>query len=221
MEELVATSVGDVSVVVDGTVTDDVLILAHGAGAGMHHPFMERVAHSLAAGDIAVARFNFVYAQQGRKAPDRQAILEETYSAVVDRVRSRLSPRRLFLGGKSMGGRIATHLSATGETCDGVVLLGYPLHPPGRPERIRDAHLYELNVPILLVEGTRDPFCPLVTLERVRSKMKAPTSLLVIEGGDHAFNVRRSSGRTTDDALAELVAGVRCWIAELPGVTGA
>lgn len=181
----------------------------------MFHPFMQTVAERVAAAHLAVVRFNFAYSEAGKKAPDRQSLLEDTYRDVVEHVRRELQPHRLFLGGKSMGGRIASHLVASGTECDGLVFLGYPLHPPGRPDRIRDAHLYDIAVPLLFVEGTRDPFCPLETLEDVRAKLTAPSELAVIDDGDHSFKVRTSSGRSTDEALDEVVAAVAGWLKRL------
>ena len=112
-----------------------------------------------------------------------------------------------------MGGRIASHVSASGEPLDGLVFLGYPLHPPGRPERIRDAHLPDVKAPMLFVEGTRDPFCPLETLDAVLERLDTPTEVAVIEDGDHSFKVRKSSGRTSKEALTEVVEAVAGWIA--------
>lgn len=215
MENLIDTPGGAVSVIVDGEGARDVLVLAHGAGAGMSHPFMQTVAERLAARDLTVVRFNFAYIEAGKKAPDRQVVLEDTYRGVVEQVRGELQPQRLFLGGKSMGGRIASYLPASGVGCDGLVFLGYPLHPPGRPDRIRDAHLYEVAVPLLFVEGTRDPFCPLATLEELRAKLTAPSEVAVVEDGDHSFKVRKSSGRSTDEALDEVVGAVAAWIKRL------
>lgn len=217
VEELVATPAGEVSLMLDGTRMSELLILAHGAGAGMRHPFMRAFAEGCAGSGLGVIRFNFRYAEMGRKAPDRQAVLEQTYEAVVEHVCSQLDPERLFLGGKSMGGRIASQLVARGVTCDGLVFLGYPLHPPGRPDRVRDAHLYDLKVPMLFVEGTRDPFCPLETLERVRARITAPTAIAVIDDGDHSFAVRKSSGRSNAQALQEAVDVVTAWIAHEVG----
>lgn len=208
----VDTAVGSASIAVDGKSSDKVMVLAHGAGAGMDHPFMKAAAGGLAQRGIGVARFNFGYIEAGRKAPDRQAVLEATYEAVVAQVRQELTPRALFIGGKSMGGRIASYLPARGVDCDGLVFLGYPLHPPGRPDRIRDAHLYELETPVLFVEGTRDPFCPLPLLDEVRAKMAAATDLVVVEDGDHSFKVRKSSGRSTAQALEALWDAVAEWL---------
>lgn len=207
------TPAGMVSATVDGTRSETVLVLAHGAGAGMDHPFMQEAAAGLASRGIAVVRFNFPYIEAGRKAPDRRAVLEATYEAVVAQVREALAPPSLFLGGKSMGGRVASYLPGRGVACEGLVFLGYPLHPPGRPDRIRDQHLYDLTVPALFVQGTRDPFCPLPLLKEVRSRMKAPASVLVVEDGDHSFKVRKSSGRSTSDALQEALDGVAAWVA--------
>lgn len=214
MEATLDTPAGTIPLRRDGDGSGALLILAHGAGAGMDHPFMATVARELSH-EVDVVRFNFHYVEAGRKAPDRQQVLEETYRRVAEHVRSELRPERLILGGKSMGGRIASHIAASGTGCEGLVFLGYPLHPPGRPDRLRDAHLYEIDVPMLFVEGTRDPFCPLETLERVRAGLRAPHELAVIEDGDHSFRVRKSSGRDNDEALSELVDRVRTWIRHL------
>lgn len=208
---------GSVSALVQGPADADTLIvLAPGAGAGITHPFMESVAQGLADKGLRVGRFNFVYLEQGKKSPDRQPILEETYRAAIEGLASERDGRRLFVGGKSMGGRIASHVVADGLEADGLVFLGYPLHPPGRPERIRDKHLHDIKVPMLFVEGTRDPFCPLETLEKVRAELSAPTDLVVVDDGDHSFKVRKSSGRSTEEALIEVVASVAEWVQGVP-----
>jgi predicted alpha/beta-hydrolase family hydrolase len=178
----------------------------------MHHPFMATAADGLAQKGHRVVRFNFVYAEAGRKGPDRQPVLEATYRAVIDHLKA---IDKLVIGGKSMGGRIASHLAASGTEADGVLFLGYPLHPPGKPERIRDEHLHDITIPMLFIEGTRDPFCPLDTLERVRKELRAPTEVAVIEDGDHSFKVRKSSGRSTDDAWNEVVEAAAMWVERL------
>jgi predicted alpha/beta-hydrolase family hydrolase len=211
----VETPAGTVSLAVDGRGEEaSTILLAPGAGADMRHEFMQFFAERLAAAGHTVVRFNFAYAERGRRAPDKQPVLEETYRAVVDHVRESLKPRKLVIGGKSMGGRIASHVAAT-RAVDGLVFLGYPLHPPGRPERIRDAHLYELTTPMLFVEGTRDPFCPLPTLERVRAQLTAPNELFVVEDGDHSLKVRKSSGRSTTEAWSEAIAAIDGWVGAL------
>lgn len=176
----------------------------------MDSDFMREMAHELAADGFRVCRFNFVYTELGKRAPDRQSVLEDTYLAVVESLRGRADS--LVIGGKSLGGRIASMIAAQGAPVDGLVLLGYPLHPPGRPERIRKAHLPEIEVPMLFVEGTRDPFCPLATLEEVRAELVAPNEVYVIDDGDHSFKVRKSSGRSTADAWTEAAAAVARWL---------
>ena len=189
-----------------------VLVLAHGAGADMSHDYMVHFAQHLSSAHVAVCRFNFRYTEQGRRAPDKQPVLEDTYREVVEQVRAERSPRSLFLGGKSMGGRIASHIVAGGTEVDGLVYLGYPLHPPGKPERLRDAHLGDIKIPQLFVEGTRDPFCPLDTLTEVIGKRRLKADVVVIDGGDHSLKVRKSSGRTTTEAWNEAIAAITTWM---------
>jgi predicted alpha/beta-hydrolase family hydrolase len=207
------TELGPIGVLTDGPIdAPTTVVLAPGAGADMHHAFMSTVAEGLGARGYRVVRFNFVYAEAGRKAPDRQPVLEATYRAVLDHLGS---TNRLVIGGKSMGGRIASHLAASGVEADGVLFLGYPLHPPGKPERIRDEHLRDIRIPMLFIEGTRDPFCPLDTLERVRKGLTAPTDVVAIDDGDHSFKVRKSSGRSTEDAWNEVVDAAAGWLERL------
>jgi hypothetical protein len=191
-----------------------VIVLAPGAGGGLDGAFMKRVARGLADHGLQVCRFNFGYTEKGRRSPDKQPLLEETYRDVVRSVRPVAGRRPLFLGGKSMGGRIASHIVAGGEAAAGLILLGYPLHPPGRPDRIRDEHLRAIDIPMLFVEGTRDPFCPLETLERARGSITARTSVVVINDGDHSFKVPKASGRTTEAAWQEVIEAVARWVRE-------
>ena len=209
----VTTPHGDVSVTLVGPRTaDTLLLLAPGAGANMHSDFLSFVADGLASQDIRVCRFNFRYSEIGRKGPDRQPILEDTYRAVAEHARKGWGGR-VILSGKSMGGRIASHIVAEGYEVDGLIFFGYPLHPPGRPERLRDEHLYQVKPPMLFIEGSRDPFCPLKTLEKVRKKLPGHSALEVIDDGDHSFKVRKASGRTTTDAWTEVVGRAAGWIA--------
>jgi len=192
-----------------------VLILAHGAGADMNHEFMAYFAKQLGSDDLAVARFNFRYIDAGRRSPDKQPVLEETYRDAVRQIADERSPLRLFVGGKSMGGRIGSHIVADGTQANGLVYLGYPLHPPGRPERIRDAHLGEIKAPQLFVEGTRDPFCPLETLAEVIGKRRLKADVVVIDDGDHSLKVRKSSGRSTKQAWDEAIAAIDTWVGKI------
>ena len=175
------------------------LVLAQGAGYNMNSPFLIQIAEGLAERGIAVARFNFPYAEAGRGRPDPQPRLEACYRAVATAASEEVP--QLFLGGKSMGGRIASHIVADGFPAAGLVFLGYPLHPPGKPERIRDAHLKQVSVPMLFVQGTRDPFAIPDLLHRTVTSL--PTANLVeIEDGDHSFKV---PGRASAEVMVELI----------------
>lgn len=209
----VPTSAGDVTVVVDGsTRPKQLLVLAHGAGASLDSDFMEFFARELATPERAVARFNFAYMEQGRKTPGPPTISEQTYRDVLDHLKAELAPKQSFIGGKSYGGRMASHIAAQGAEVDGLVFLGYPLHAPGRPDNIRDAHLRDITTRMLFVEGTRDPFCPLETLQKVLKKIPAPTQVLVVDDGDHSLKVRKSSGRSTQEAWRDAARGISEWL---------
>jgi predicted alpha/beta-hydrolase family hydrolase len=183
----------------------------------MRSDFLQHFARRLSEDGVAVCRFNFLYTERGRKSPDRQSVLEATYREVVERAHELADPQRLVLGGKSMGGRIASHIVAGGVPADGLAFLGYPLHPPGKPERMRDQHLKAISVPMLFVEGTRDPFCPLETLEQVRTTLSALTEVAVVADGDHSLKVPKSSGRSTREALDEAASALTSWVNRLSG----
>ncbi len=210
-----ATSAGKITLVVEGPARPrDLLVLGHGAGAPLDSPFMDFFAENLVGDDRTVARFNFAYMEQRRRSPDRQEVSEKTYAEVVDHLRSSLNAKRVFVGGKSYGGRIASHAVTSGMRADGLVFLGYPLHPPGRSDRIRDAHLYDIDAPMLFLAGTRDPFCPLPTLEKVIANLRAPAEVVVIDDGDHSLKVRKASGRETEAAWAEATRAIDTWLKE-------
>ncbi|MGQ0570295.1 MAG: alpha/beta hydrolase family protein [Armatimonadota bacterium] len=185
------------------------LVLGHGAGGNMHTPGLVRFVEALAAQGVGVVRFNFPYAETKRKVPDRQATLEACYRAVAGQVARRAS--RLFLGGRSLGGRMASHLVADGFPAAGLVFLSYPLHPPGQPERLRDAHLPRITVPMLFVQGSRDAFARPDLLASTIEKLRTAT-LHVLEGGDHSLVVR---GRSGEDVARELVETTITWIRNL------
>ncbi len=182
------------------------LVLAHGAGYGMNTRLLVDAGEALSERRIAVLRFNFPYSEASRRRPDPQPRLEACYRAVADAVAADFE--RPFLGGKSMGGRIASYIVADGFPAAGLVFLGYPLHPPGQPERIRDAHLKRIDAPMLFLEGTRDPFA---TPDLLHSTIAAlPSATLVeIEGGDHSFKVR---GRSSADITGELVEAIAAFV---------
>ena len=186
-------------------------VLAHGAGTNMDHAFLVAVAERLAARGVAVVRFNFPYTERGDRAPDRAPVLEACYRAVLAQVRADLGGDRLVIGGKSMGGRMASHLAAAGEPLDGLVFLGYPLHPAGRPQQLRDAHLPRIAVPMLFLTGTRDALCPLDTLRPILARLPQAT-LHVVDDGDHSFAVRKKSGRTAEMVLVELADATVGWL---------
>ena len=156
----------------------------------------------MAARGVAVIRFNFPYMEAGRRVPDPQPSLQACYRAIAETVAEEF--KRPYLGGKSMGGRIASHVVADGFPASGLVFLGYPLHPPGTPDRIRDEHLRHIGVPMLFLQGTRDPFAKPDLLHRTVEGLAA-AHLVEIEGGDHSLKVR---GRSTADVTAELVESI-------------
>lgn len=195
------------------------LILAHGAGAGQAHPFMVGYARALSAGGLDVVTFNFGYMEQKRRVPDPAPVLEARYREVIDLVLREVpsAAKALFIGGKSMGGRMATHVAAADHALPsfasirGLVLLGYPLHPPGRPDKRRDAHLPRLGRPALFVQGSRDTFGTPDELRPVLDTITPAPTLHVVEGGDHSFKVR---GRTDVDAEVQSV--ILEWISTWP-----
>lgn len=193
------------------------LVMGHGAGGTMEQPLVVALADALAARGALVLRFNFAYADAGRRAPDRPQVLGATYRAAAAWLAARPEARgrALVLGGKSMGGRIATHLAALGDRCDGVWLLGYPLHPARRPQSMRDAHLADVKCPLLFLEGTRDPLCDLALLSPVMKRLGRRATLHVVEGGDHSFKVPKKSGRSEDEVLTELVEASARWLLKL------
>lgn len=199
------------------------LVLAHGAGAGQRHPFMQAFAGALAAEGIDVVTFDFPYMRQGRRVPDPAPVLEARYREVIAVTREAVPGARhaLFIGGKSMGGRMATHVAAADPEMPlaGLVLLGYPLHPPGRPDRRRDAHLPGLGRPALFVQGSRDTFGTPDELRPVLDQIAPRPVLHVVEDGDHSFKV--PGGRAAAHRQVEIEASIQRVMAEwIRGVAG-
>ncbi len=208
------------------------LVLGHGAGAGQTSPFMVSFAAGLAARGLDVITFNFLYTEQGRRAPDRGPRLEACYRAVVETARAdrpEAAARPLLIGGKSMGGRIASQIAAAPKNDDGddatespgldvagLVLLGYPLHPPGRPDRMRDAHLPRVGVPMLVVQGSRDSFGTPDELRRVLAPLTA-TRLHVVEEGGHSLNIRRKSAPPREEIYAMVMDEIIRWVRGIVG----
>jgi uncharacterized protein len=187
------------------------LALGHGAGSDMNTPAMIALAEALAERGRTVLRFNFPYKERGGKAPDPAPTLERTWRAAIEALRA-TAPEKLFIGGKSMGGRYASIVASKGAACDGLVFLGYPLHPPGKPEQLRDKHLAKVAAPMLFVSGTRDPLCDLALLRPVLARIGDRATLHVIEGGDHSFDVLKSSGRSKESVAAEVLDTVEGWL---------
>lgn len=188
------------------------ILLAHGAGAGQDHPFMVDLREGLVGAGHPVMTFNYPYAEDGRRRPDRPAVLADCHRAAVAALRERFPD--LVLAGKSMGGRLASHLAAEGEECVGLVFYGYPLVASGKREPRDTTHLESIPAPMLFLAGTRDPLGPLDLLEALVARLEGAT-LVVIEGGDHSFRVPRKSGQSAAEVLGLLVAAtsaaVRAW----------
>ncbi len=191
------------------------IILAHGAGNDMDHPFISYFHLAFAQAGLLSVKFNFPYKEAGRRAPDRMPLLENTFRAVIRSVNmdAALSPKHLYLAGKSMGGRVASQLAAAGEPCWGLVLLGYPLHPPKRTDSLRIAHWAGLTCPLLFVQGSRDSLCELEILKSKLPTIPGPVTLHIVEGGDHSFKIPKSAGTSQQDVWKEIGRVANNWIA--------
>jgi predicted alpha/beta-hydrolase family hydrolase len=196
---------------------ESLLVLAHGAGAGMTHPFMESLATELAAVRVATLRFQFPYMEQKRKIPDRPPVLAATILAAVQTAAKAAPDLPLFAGGKSLGGRMTSLAAAQQKLADdrGLVFFGFPLHPPNQPGTKRAEHLRDIKQPMLFFQGTRDSFADLKLLRPICASLGARATLHVIETADHSFHVLKSSGRTDADVLQELARTTSAWTQKL------
>lgn len=188
-------------------------VLAHGAGAGMSHPFMEAVSEGLAAHKIATLRYQFPYMEAGSHRPDRPALAQATVAAAV-RKAATLAPRLpLIAGGKSFGGRMTSQAQAHEPLpkVRGLAFLGFPLHLPNKPAKERAAHLAEVQLPLLFIQGDRDALADMRLLRSVTRRLGARATVRTIAGADHSFSVLVRSGRTNADALEELVDTFARW----------
>jgi len=191
------------------------VVIAHGAGNDLAHPLLADVAAGLATAGYTAVRFNFPYKVAGRRAPDRQEVLEASWLAVMAYLEQErgLAPADIVAAGKSLGGRVASQLAAAGRLAvRGLIFLGYPLHPPGQPEHPRDAHLYQIAVPMLFFAGTRDPLCDLTVLRPVLKRLTAPWELSLIEGGDHSLALPAAAGVPPARIHANLVSRIIRWL---------
>jgi uncharacterized protein len=176
------------------------LVVAHGAGAGMDHPFMAGFADALAAAGVSALRFNFPYIEKGRRSPGSPKDAIAAYAAAVEAATVRSAGRPVFGGGKSYGGRMASMAAADGVPAAGLVFLGYPLHAPGKPDQIRDEHLYGLTQPMLFLQGTKDPFAKPEELQRVLKKLGKRATYVPFEGAGHSFERSRSDDKRENAA---------------------
>lgn len=213
-------STGDVSaVLVRPPGATALYVFAHGAGAPMRHRFMEEVARRLADRRVATLRFNFPYVESGRKAPNPQPVLVKTVRSAVAEAARRAPGLPLLAGGKSMGGRM-TSTAAAGEPLPGVrglAFFGFPLHAPGRDSTERGAHLAEVGLPMLFLQGTRDKLANLDLLKPLLADLRPRPKLHVVDEADHGFHVPKRSGRTDADVLDELCDVFAAWAGEVAG----
>ncbi|MGZ8274211.1 MAG: alpha/beta hydrolase family protein [Burkholderiaceae bacterium] len=193
------------------------LVLAHGAGAGMEHPFMETVATELASHKIATLRFQFPYMEQRSKRPDSPGVAHAAVRAAVAQASRRLTDIPLFAGGKSFGGRMTSQAHSEDPLPGvlGLVFLGFPLHPAGKPSVKRAHHLASVQVPMLFLQGTRDALADLALLEEVLAQLGDRATLETIDDADHTFHVRKSSGSTDELVLRALAARAAKWMSAI------
>ncbi len=195
------------------------MVLAHGAGAGIQHAFMTGIAQSLAKHGISSFRYQFPYMEQGKRAPSPQSTLLETVRSAVTAAREYGGDLPLLAGGKSLGGRMTSIAASQGLLPDvqGIVFFGFPLHAPGKPSNERGEHLFKIRLPMLFLQGTRDKLADLALLRPIcdRLQLKAHARLHVIDGADHSFHVPKRSGRTDEDVLEELGGVVKDWANKL------
>lgn len=189
-------------------------VVAHGAGAGMRHPFLESVCAALAERGIATLRYQFPYMELGKKRPDSPAILEASVRAAVLKGHELVPHLPLIAGGKSLGGRMTSGAAASGllADVDGLVFLGFPLHAPGKPATSRADHLGKVDLPLLFLQGSRDDFARLDLITDVCEELGSNATLHVVEDADHSFAVPKRSGRNRDDIIGELTQTIAEWV---------
>jgi uncharacterized protein len=198
---------------------EGLVVLAHGAGAGMRHRFMEEIAQKLADHAIATLRYQFAYMEKGSKRPDNEAILTATVRGAVAAANERGDGLALFAGGKSMGGRM-TSLAAAKEPLEGVrglVYFGFPLHAAGKPSASRADHLFDIKLPMLFLQGSRDALADLTLLKPVCTRLGKRAELFIIDGGDHSFHLLKSSSRSDEQALDDAAQKVATWMSQVLG----
>jgi predicted alpha/beta-hydrolase family hydrolase len=195
------------------------LVLAHGAGAGMSHAFMEALAEELAEVQVATLRYQFPYMEERRGVPDRPKVLTATVAAAVRAAKEVAPGLRLLAGGKSMGGRMSSQAAAEGflNEVRGLVFFGFPLHPPKQPGTKRAEHLSKVAMPMLFLQGTRDALADLRLLRPICKALGARATLQVVETADHSFHVLKKSGRNDQEVLRELAVATAAWAEKAAG----
>jgi predicted alpha/beta-hydrolase family hydrolase len=194
----------------DRCLSSATFLCAHGAGGHKDDAGMLRLARALEPAGFEVVRFNFPYRDKNSRRIDPMEVLKEAFRKQVKSVKG-----KLVIGGRSMGGRVASMLVAEGFKCDGLLLAAYPLHPAGEPEKLRDAHLPAIACPVLCLNGTRDPLCRRDLMEAALAKVSAKWTMHWLEGADHSFHVLKSSGRTDAQVDAEVMDAAKTWLREL------
>ncbi len=196
-------------------------VFAHGAGAGMRHPFMDSMALALRDAGVATLRYQFPYMEQRTHRPDPPARLEQTVATAVERARAEFDALPLFAGGKSMGGRMSSQAASRGALPEvsGLVFLGFPLHPPKRPGVSRAAHLQEVVQPMLFVQGTRDELATMELMRGVCDSLGKRATLHIVEDGDHSFNVLKRTGREPAEVLTDIRDAITQWMRRVIGGT--
>jgi predicted alpha/beta-hydrolase family hydrolase len=195
------------------------VLFAHGAANDMYNPLIRFVAQGMHQAGYLTLRFNFLYKEKGKKSPDPQAKLVQTWRSVYYFLSNhpKFSPQTIVACGKSMGGRVASQMVAEGQLpVSRLIFLGYPLHAPGKKDRLRDAHLYQIQMPMLFFAGTRDSLCDLDLLKTVLDRLTAPWDLEVIEGGDHSFRVPKTHPISQDDTHAQILKAAKSWLGDHP-----
>jgi predicted alpha/beta-hydrolase family hydrolase len=189
-----------------------VVVLGHGAGGNRRTPMLVALAEALARSGRAALLYNFPYAERGHGRPDPPAVLEGAARTAARLALEATGAERIVLGGRSMGGRIASQVVAQGERANGLVFLAYPLHPPGRPEQLRDAHLAQVASPMLFVQGTRDAFAREDLLQALVGRLRPRAELVRVTEADHSFKVLKRSGRMPEDVLSEVTRSLLAWL---------
>ncbi len=192
-------------------------VFAHGAGAGMRHPFMERMSVELASRGVATLRYQFPYKEAGKRRPDYPSVLKLTVQSAIGEAQRLAPDLQLIAGGRSLGGRMTSAAASEGRlpAVRGVAILGFPLHPPNDPGVERAEHLHRVSIPMLFLQGRRDAFARIDLIRTVVADLGSDSTIHIVDEGDHSFNVPKRSGRTHDEVLRELAETIRAWAESL------